>query len=189
MTGTQWQFDASHGRLLVRTGVAGRAAKMGHRLTLAMERWQATVTWADGRPTAVHLDTEVDSLRVLQGDGGLTPLTPPEKSLIRSNALKCLGGDKHPLIRFACTRIEPTDDGYRLTGELEIRGRKRPHVLAVQAAQTDDCWQVDGSTEVRHSDFGVRRYSMMMGAMQVADEVVVSLSATTGSGAGRTEKM
>jgi hypothetical protein len=31
---------------------------------------------------------------------------------------------------------------------------------------------------VRHSDFGVRRYSMLMGAMQVADEVTVSFTGT-----------
>lgn len=178
VSATQWQLNASHGQLLVRTGVAGPAAKMGHRLTIAMERWEATVSWSGDRLTAVELTVETDSLRVLQGEGGMTPLTAPEKLLIRSNALKCLDSNKHRLARFEAGDIEPTDDGYRLSGELEIRGRRKPHAIAVRVAESDDCWQVDGNTRVLHSDFGVRRYSMLMGAMQVADEVTVSWSGT-----------
>lgn len=179
MTGKQWQLDASHGQLLVRTDVAGRAAKMGHRLTIVLERWEATVSWTRDRPTAVELAVEVDSLRVLQGDGGMTPLTAPEKTLIRSNALKCLDSKKHRLIRFGSSDIEPTDDGYRLTGELEIHGRRKPHVVELGVRhQPDGSWQLSGESRVLHSDFGVRRYSMLMGAMQVADEVTVSFSGT-----------
>jgi hypothetical protein len=37
-----WSLDGSHGELLIRTGVAGRAAQMGHRLTIAMRGWRAT---------------------------------------------------------------------------------------------------------------------------------------------------
>lgn len=179
MTGTQWQLDASHGQLLVRTDVAGRAAKMGHRLTIVMERWNATVSWSGDRPTDVELAVEVDSLQVLQGEGGMTSLTPPEKTLIRSNALKCLDSKKHRLIRFASGDIEATDDGFRLSGELEIHGRRKPHVVEVAVTENPaGSWQVSGDSRVLHSDFGVRRYSMLMGAMQVADEVTVSFSGT-----------
>ena len=181
MTATPGQFDASHGRLVIRTDVTGRAAKMGHRLTIAMERWQATVAWPDGRPAAVTLTVDVDSLRVLHSEGGLTPLTAPEKALIRSNARNCLGAAEHGPIRFECNDIEPTDDGYRLTGMLQIRGRTKPHVVGIRVEppnQSNGAWRIEGDTVVRHSDFGVRRYSMLMGAMQVADEVTVSLSAT-----------
>lgn len=182
MTRTQSRLDPSHGQLLLRTEVAGRAAKMGHRLTIVMERWEATVSWSGDRPTALELAVEVDSLQVLRGEGGMTPLSAPEKTLIRSNALKCLDSNKYRLIRFGSTDVEPTDDGYRLTGELEIHGRRKPHVIAVRVAKDGDAhggsWQVDCDTRVRHSDFGVRRYSMLMGAMQVADEVTVSFSGT-----------
>ncbi|GFG69588.1 YceI family protein [Mycolicibacter senuensis] len=175
----QGQFDASHGRLQLSTGVTGRAAKMGHRLTIAMERWQAVVSWSGEQPTAATLTIEVDSLRVLGGEGGMTPLTGPEKALIRTNARNCLAADKYGRIRFESSEIEATDDGYRLTGALEIRGRTKPHVITVQVTGLDRAtWRVDGDTVVRHTDFGVRRYSMLMGAMQVADEVTVSFSAT-----------
>ncbi len=183
MAATQGRFDATHGQLVIGTGVTGRAAKMGHRLTIAMERWQATVAWSGDRPAAVTLTVDVDSLRVLHGEGGLTSLTGPEKALIRANARNCLGADKHGHIRFECddiADIDSTGDRYRLAGTLTIRGRSKPHVVEIRvtAHQPGGSWRIEGETRVRHRDFGVRRYSMLMGAMQVADEVTVALSAT-----------
>lgn len=181
MAGTRGRCDASHGQLRLGTDVSGRAAKMGHRLTIAMERWQAVVSWSGTRPAAVALTVEVDSLQVLRGDGGLTPLTAPEKSLIRTNARNCLDAGRHGQIRFEAADIEATDHGYRLAGTLQIRGRTKPHVVEVRVTelgQPGGSWRLDADTVVRHSDFGVRRYSMLMGAMQVADEVRVSFTAT-----------
>lgn len=174
----QGHFDASHGELLIGTNVTGRAAKMGHRLTIAMERWTAAVSWTGNRPTAATLTVEVDSLKVLRGDGGLAPLSPPEKGLIRTNALKCLGGREHGRIQFECSDIRATDDGYRLAGTVQIHGRTKPHLVTVRVTELAGGWQLAGETRVSQGDFGVRRYSMLMGAMQVADEVTVSLSAT-----------
>ena len=175
------QIDASQGQLLLGTDVSGRAAKMGHRLTIAMERWQATVTWAGQRPSAATLRVDVDSLRVLRGEGGLTPLTAAEKPVIRSNAFGCLDPDTYPQIRFESQDIATTDAGYRLTGTVQIHGQSRPHVVDLRVAPVDQqsrSWRIECATSVRHSDFGVRRYSMLMGAVRIADEVTVSFSAT-----------
>jgi hypothetical protein len=62
VTADVWRFDGSEGQLLVHTGVTGRAAKMGHRLTIAMDTWRATVKWTDGKPADVALTVAVDSL-------------------------------------------------------------------------------------------------------------------------------
>src|SRR5262245_27634734 len=106
MTATHWNLDESDGRLVVETGVTGRASKMGHRLTIVMTTWQATVGRADGEPANVELTVDVNSLAVLSGAGGLTPLTGPEKALARSNALKALDADRFPQIRFQAGDIE-----------------------------------------------------------------------------------
>lgn len=171
-------MDAAHGELLVRTGVSGRAAKMGHRLTIRMKRWQATVRWSTDRPTAVHLTVAVDSLEVLGGQGGLTPLSAPEKTLARVNALACLDSDRYPRIEFQASDIAATAAGYRMIGTLQIHGRQRQHTLEVRAEHFDESTRLRCDTEVRHSDFGVKRYSMLMGSVKVADTVTVSLSAT-----------
>jgi polyisoprenoid-binding protein YceI len=172
-----WVLDDSDGELLVRTGVAGRAAKMGHRLTLAMRDWRATVQWSDDKPVEVGLTVEVGSLDVVRGDGGLTPLSGPEKILVRTNALRSLDVRRFPRIEFAAKTVEPTDHGYRLTGKLTIHGKSRTFIVEVGADDLGDSWSLSGEAVVRQTDFGIKPYSQLVGSLKVADEVTVSLRA------------
>ena len=176
MSQTTQTLDAASGELQVITGTAGPAAKMGHRLTLAMRSWQATVQWTGKNPAAVELTVAVDSLQVLGGGGGVTPLTAPEKAVARSNALKSLDAKKFPRIRFTSEQISTTADGYRLEGRLEIHGTSRPQTVDVTAH--DDRTRLSAEVAVRQSDFGVKPYSLMMGALKVADEVTVRFNGT-----------
>jgi polyisoprenoid-binding protein YceI len=120
------EFSPAFGQLLVKTGVSGRASRIGHRLTIVMNSWQAAVSWTGDEPSAVELTVDVESLEVLRGEGGLTPMSGPEKALARANALNCLGAGRHPTISFRADDVERTADGYRLTGTLEIHGKARP---------------------------------------------------------------
>ena len=58
MTESSWTLTAADGELQVLTGVGGPAAKMGHRLTIAMASWQAGVTWRGTKPVAADLVVE-----------------------------------------------------------------------------------------------------------------------------------
>jgi polyisoprenoid-binding protein YceI len=176
VAGPSWTLDASDGELLVHTAVTGRAAKLGHRLTIAMRHWRATVSWANGQPTAVDLTVEVDSLEVQRGDGGLKPLSGPEKTVARSNALKSLDANRFPEIKFHADNVEKSGDGYRLTGRLDIHGKGRNRVVEVAVEDVGDHWRLSGNAVVRQSEFGVKPYSLMMGSMKVVDEVTVSLA-------------
>lgn len=171
-----WNLDQSDSRLEIRTGVEGRAAKMGHRLTIAINSWHATVAWAGGEPAEVTLTVDVDSLEVLSGEGGVTPLAGPEKALTRSNALKVLNGKRFRRITFETSDIDKTDDGYRLTGILQIHGQTRNQIVDVVLSELDNVWRISCEAEVRHSDFGLKPYSMLMGSMKVADAVTVAFS-------------
>jgi polyisoprenoid-binding protein YceI len=172
-----WRLDASAGELLIRTGVKGRASRMGHRLTIVMTRWQATVSWSGARPVAAELAVETDSFEVLRGEGGVKGLSGPEKTLVRSNALKSLDAGRFSEIRFAAETVDKTDDGYRLTGKLHIRGKSREQVIDLRTEDLGDSWRISGESRVRQSDYGVKPYSLLMGSVQVADDVLVSFSA------------
>lgn len=174
----QWRLDASDGELLLTTGVQGRAARMGHRLTIAMTRWRATVSWTGSEPAAVELVVETDSLDVLRGEGGVKGLTTPEKALARSNALKSLDAGRFPEIRFWTRAIDKTDDGYRLTGQLEVRGKSREHMIALHTEDLGTAWRMSTQSTVRQTDYGIKPYSLLMGSVQVADDVSVSFTAT-----------
>ncbi|RDH76872.1 YceI family protein [Mycolicibacterium moriokaense] len=177
MTAKPWTLDASDGRLLVHTDVTGRAAKMGHRLTIAMNSWLGTVRWSSGEPAEVDLTVEVDSLEVLDGEGGLKALSGPEKTLARSNALKVLDSQRFPEIRFHAGEIDQAEDGYRLVGTLEIHGVTNECAIDLRVEDLADAWRLSCEAQVRQSDFGIKPYSMLMGSMKVVDSVTVSFAA------------
>lgn len=172
-----WSLTASDGELLIRTGVAGRAARMGHNLTIAVTRWEATVAWSGGEPVTAELIVDIDSFEVLRGEGGVKGLSGPEKAMVKSNALKSLGANRYPEIRFAADAVNQTADGYRLTGKLHIRGKSRKHVIDLRAEDLGDSWRMSAESSLRQTDYGVKPYSLLMGSMKVADEVSVSFTA------------
>jgi polyisoprenoid-binding protein YceI len=177
-----WTVDASDGELLVHTGVVGRASKMGHRLTIAMRHWQATVRWSDGAPVAAQLTVDVDSLKVLQGEGGLTPLSGPQKILVRSNALRQLGAGRFPEICFDADSIDRSQDGYRLAGRLQIHGKTQRQVIDLRTEDLGEVWRLSTQAVVRQSDFGVKPYSLLMGSLKVADDVTIWFTAQRAKG-------
>ena len=177
MTDEAWALDASNGDVLIHTGVAGRAARLGHRLTIAVTSWRATVSWAGGVPSAVEFVADVESLEVRRGEGGLKSLSGPEKVLARSNALGSLDADDSPRISFAANEIEESGDGYRLVGSLEIKGRSNPCTVDLRVEDLGTSWRMTSETVVRQSDFGVKPYSLMLGALKVSDDVTVAVTA------------
>ena len=172
-----WTLDASDGELQLRTGVTGRAARMGHRLTIAMTRWRATVNWEDGEPVTAELVVDADSFEVLRGEGGVKGLSGPEKVVVHSNALKSLNAGRFPEIRFTAAAIDKADDGYRLSGTLQIRGKSREHVIDLRTDDLGDSWRMSAESTVRQSDYGIKPFSLLMGSVQVVDEVAVSFTA------------
>lgn len=167
------RLDASNGELTLTTGVTGRAAKMGHRLTIVMKSWRIEVDWQEQTPVSATLVVDVESLQVVEGHGGLTPLTSPEKGVARANALKTLDAKRYPTVEFHAETITPVDGGYRLHGPLTIHGVSRPTEVDV----TVDGTRYSCTAEVSQTDFKVKPYSMALGAMKVADVVGVSFSA------------
>jgi polyisoprenoid-binding protein YceI len=172
-----WTLDASDGELQLRTGVTGRAARMGHRLTIAMTRWQATVGWDGDEPVTAELVVETASFEVLRGEGGVKGLSGPEKIVVRSNAMSSLNVGRFPEVRFTADAIDKTDDGYRLSGTLQIRGKSREHVIDLRTDDLGDSWRMSAESRVRQSDYGIKPFSLLMGSVQVTDDVTVSFTA------------
>lgn len=173
---TNWSLGPDDGELRIRTGVAGPAARMGHRLTIVMRSWEATVRWRGKAAAGAELTVEVGSLEVLKGEGGVTPLTPPERALARANACKSLDAKKHPLITFATDDIAQTPTGYRLAGTLDIHGTSRPQIVDLRVDDCGTSWEMSTEVAVSQSDFGVKPYSLMMGTLKVADTVTVDFT-------------
>ncbi len=191
--GTVWpvsdrigSLDASDGELLVRTGVTGRAAKMGHRLTLLMNSWDATVRWTDGQPVAAHLTVDVDGLAGVTWRGWVDgPFRAGE--VTGAVARPEIAGRRavSDESAFRPTTSTQTDDGYRLRGTLDIHGTSRACAVDLRVEDLGETWRMSGEADVRQTEFGVKPYSMLMGAMKVVDIVTVAFTAVRNDGPDR----
>ena len=168
------ELGPDQGTVKVRTGVAGSASRMGHRLVLNVEDWSAQVEVTDGVVVSVQFRTDLETLHVESGRGGVTPLPVVDKQVIRRNAAKVLDVGTYPEVTFSSTEIEVTEDTVTVTGDLTIHDVTLP----LTAELTRDGDHVTGSIPVVQSDFGIRPYSAMLGQLKVLDEVTVDLDIT-----------
>ena len=178
MSESSWSLTAADGELRILTGVAGRAAKMGHRLTIGMKSRQGHGPLVGGEPTSAG----VDRRRRLSGGARrrrrLTPLAGPEKGVARSNALKSLDAPRS----FRRSASPPPTSPQRRTATgspaISRSTASRPQTVDVTVDDRGDALGLSAQVRLMQSDFGVKPYSLMMGALKVADEVTIDFSAT-----------
>lgn len=154
------------------------AQKVGHDLIIEVGRWNASVeVGEDGTPTAVSLEADPMSLRVLEGHRGVKPLTDSDRSEIRSNIdEKILRG--HP-ISFSSTLVEHSGGRLTVNGELSIAGTTKPASFELKL---DEAGRVSGTLPVTQSQWGIKPYRAFMGALKVRDTVDIVLDASLPSG-------
>jgi polyisoprenoid-binding protein YceI len=173
-TGT-FRLGPDHGTLSVRTTRSGAAAKAGHNLLIHVTSWNATLTVADDRAaSSVELEADGTSLRVREGKGGMQALGPDDMaSIVQSIDEDVL---KRQRIVFRSTSARPTEDGHglRVEGDLLIVGNTRPIVFAIEV---DEAGRLTGGCVIKQSDWGIKPYSTLFGALKVVDEVDVAIEA------------
>jgi polyisoprenoid-binding protein YceI len=163
------------GTLMLHTGRAGFGAKAGHDLVIEVTRWAGTVHIDAEEIEASEVEVVVDatSLEVREGKGGAVPLLPSNKSEIATNITKVLGTERHPEMRFRSTAVTKTANGFTIRGDLMIAGATHPADLTVSIDNSSGQPRGTVTTTVVQSDFGVKPYSAMLGAMRVRDAVEV----------------
>ena len=166
-----YRFGPANGTLAVNTGRTGAVAKAGHDLLLHVTGWEGTLEVGDSGLSRLEVRADGGSLRVQEGTGGMQALDDDDKANIEQTIDdEVLRRDQ---ITFRSTDVAATGDGLRVTGDLTLRGRTAP--LAVDVAVSDGTLMAAGV--IRQTDFGMKPYSALFGALKVADEVRVSLAA------------
>jgi YceI-like protein len=154
----------------VRTRRTGAAAKAGHDLLLHVTDWSAEVDL--GEQPRLSLDADGASLRVREGTGGMQKLGDDDIASIHQS----IDDDvlRKGAIAFRSTRAEPGDDGrVRVVGELSIGETSHPIAFDLDTAEG----RIRGRATVKQSDWGIKQFSILFGALKVADEVEVEIDA------------
>jgi polyisoprenoid-binding protein YceI len=166
-----YRLGPDNATLSVRTGRAGAAAKAGHDLVMHVTAWEAALEVAeDSSITSVKLTADPTSLRVVEGTGGIQALGDEDVANIHQTI------DDEVLrrqdIEFRSTRVQADGGTVRTEGDLTLAGQTNP--IAFDLAVGDDGALRAGAV-VTQSDWGMKPYSALFGALKVADEVEVGL--------------
>lgn len=127
----------------------------------------------DGAQSSVELTADPRSLQVREGLHGVKPITDRERGEIHKNIdEKVLRGAP---ISFRSTALE-LGEGGRLygRGELQIAGNARP--LSFELSLGSD-GRVSGGVRLAQSEWGIRPYRGLMGALKVQDVIEVVIDA------------
>jgi YceI-like domain len=168
-----FRLGPDNGRIIVRTGRVGIAAKAGHDLTIEVTSWSARVdipAEEAGGVTAATITAELDlgSLAVRQGTGGAKPLTDRDRGEIKKTISGILGDGE---ASFTSSRIIRSGaSGGAVEGMLTINGKTQPTRLQVTEPGPG---RYRGTATVAQSAFGIKPYVGFFGALKLRDEVGV----------------
>lgn len=170
------KLGPANGSLRVRTGRTGAVARAGHDLLIEVGVWEATLT-LDGSATELALRADSGSLRVIEGTGGMMELGEDD----RASILQTIDEDvlRRSDIAFRSGAVSVDGELHTITGELTLAGQTRPLTFDLQAGSDG---RLSAHATVRQTDWGIKPYTTLFGALKVADEVVVSFEGAAADG-------
>ena len=166
------KLGPANGTLSVKTGRTGAVAKVGHDLLLEVGAWQATLELAEDLSRCrLELSADSTSLRVREGTGGMTEVGEEDRANIEQTiGDEVLNGRE---IAFRSSACSGEADHLHFEGELTIAGTTHPLSFDLSVDQSG---AIAGSATVRQTDWGMKPYSTLFGALKVADEVEVAFA-------------
>jgi polyisoprenoid-binding protein YceI len=168
-SGRSHPVGPDRGKLTLRTSRQGLAAQAGHDLTIEVSRWSGEVRVADDAvDSSVEVTVEVGTLRVVEGKGGVKPLSDRDKREIAGTARKLLDTDRQPQATFSSDSVSESAGGGVIKGRLTLRGVERPLELAVTALG-EGRYRATGT--LAQSEYGIKPYTAFFGALKLADPV------------------
>jgi YceI-like domain len=136
-----------------------------------VQSWDAVLEVGDDGSARLELNADPRSLHPREGLRGVKPLSDRDRRQIRGNIDdQVLGGQP---IAFRSTSV----DGDTVAGELTMAGATRPASFRLTAGPGGE---LTGSAELVQSDWGIKPYRGMMGALKVRDSLEVTFAGRAG---------
>jgi hypothetical protein len=162
------KLGPDNARLTVLTKRTGKVAKAGHDLTIEVTSWEGTLDL--GEQPSVSLDVDSPSLKVLEGHGGIQALDDDDMANIAQTI------DDEVLLKrkigFRSTDVKVDGGHLHVSGDLSLMTNTRP--LSFDLELSDD-GRLSGGAVVKQTEWGMKPYTALFGALKVADEVEVRI--------------
>lgn len=169
-----YKIGPENGQLLLKTSRTGLGRKAGHDLTIEVTRWsgEVMVYITDTNQSSVRVSALVDSLEVVDGTGGVKPLTVADRAQIKKIMREeILRPSEHPAVTFTSRQVTGTPQVFMVDGDLTIVGHTHPVAINVESDGNGRVW---GSATVIQTRWGIKPHSAFLGALRLADEIQVN---------------
>jgi polyisoprenoid-binding protein YceI len=171
----RYELGPDNATLRVKTYRGGVAAKIGHDLVLGVGRWKAELRIADDPDLSkIELTADSSSFEVLEGSGGVKPLTDSDREEILGTIDDKVLRAKRIVFRSTAVRQDEDDAHLTVEGELTIGDVTGPLTARLDV---DDEGRATGTVTLTQSDWQIKPYSGLMGALKIRDEVEVGIDA------------
>lgn len=171
-----YDIGPSQGTFLLHTSREGMAKKIGHDLVIEATRWSAKITVADDiAASSAKVTVDTRSFKVISGEGGAKALSDKDRKDIEENIdKKVLNTGKFPEITFTSTKVTGSGDKVTVQGDLTIMGTSRPASMDITITGN----KASGSMTVTQSNWGIKPFSALMGALKLADTLTITVDAS-----------
>jgi hypothetical protein len=167
------KLDPRSARCTVYVYREGLLAAVGHDLKLAVTQFTIDVDWP-ARTVRAQFDARSMQVQCAMVDGQERPGEPSDgdKRKIEGNiARDVLQADRYPTISFESDEVKSVPDGYSVEGRLSLHGTEKS--IAFVATVHDQ--RATARIGLEQTDFGIRPFSAMLGALRIKAHVDVEL--------------
>ncbi len=179
--GAVYVVDMAESEIYWRIYRAGAAARFGHNHVISIEEADGRVYRADAIgdsrmeltiPVAALVVDDQD-IRDRYGDDFATPPSAEDIAGTHTNMLSesLLNGARHPTIRLTGRDLRGAGSDMQMDLDIDIAGSQVTVTAPVTLTEDGQRITAEGEFRLTHSDLGLTPFSIMMGAMRVADEI------------------
>lgn len=178
-----WRIAPSESSLRILVYRGGTMARLGHNHVISSsdiqgQLWRGPTLESSGFEITVPVNTLIVDDNVARAEEGEDfPLNVSEdaKAGTKANMLRptLLDGERFPEISIRATRITGSATSSEVVASMRIKDQTREIRLPVTLSEAHGALAVQGSLEIRQSDFGITPLSLAMGALTVQDTVKI----------------
>ena len=180
---TRYSVDPQESSLRILVYRGGTMARLGHNHVISSADLQGHI-WRGATAESSGFEIEVPVNTLIVDDNAARaeeredfPLNVSEdaKAGTKANMLRptLLDGERYPEISIRATRITGSTASPDVVASMRIKDQTREIRLPVTLTETDSALAIQGSFEIRQSDFGITPLSIAMGALTVQDTVKI----------------
>jgi|HigsolmetaAR202D_1030399.scaffolds.fasta_scaffold00074_31 polyisoprenoid-binding protein YceI len=179
-----FEVDSSASTVHIQVFRGGALARLGHNHVVTSKHVSGRV-WihASLQRSGFELEVPVADLivddpdaRAAAGPEFASEIAPKDRDGTRQNMLRAevLDAERHPTIKLRSVHVAGSADRPQVTTRITIKGVARDVVVPATVRIENDLLTATGEFDIRQTDFGMKPFSVGLGALEVQDRLHIA---------------